>query len=68
MSRRVVVLDANVLDGIVTTDLLLTIAVRHMFRPHWSAEILDELIRGFRVRHDLCSVSRTPCAILYIVR
>lgn len=38
-SRRVVVLDANVLYGIENTDLLLTLAVRNVFRAHWSPEI-----------------------------
>ncbi len=42
MAAHVVVLDANVLYGIEVTDLVLTMATRHLYRPHWSPQILDE--------------------------
>lgn len=50
---HIVVLDANVLYGIETTDLLLTMATRHLFRPHWSPQILAEVIRNLGKRPDL---------------
>lgn len=37
------VLDANVLHPIVTTEVLLRLADRGLFRPVWSREILDEV-------------------------
>jgi len=37
-----VVLDANVIVPIAATDLLLRLAERELFRPLWSARILDE--------------------------
>lgn len=41
-----VVLDANVLFGFEVTDFLLSMAVRRMFRPHWSPQILEEVSRN----------------------
>ncbi len=55
MSGFVVVLDANVLYGIEVTDLMATMATRRLFRPHWSPEILDEVVRNLARRHDLDS-------------
>lgn len=43
MAARVAVLDANVLYGIEVTDLVLTMATRRLYRPHWSPQILDEV-------------------------
>lgn len=53
MAARVVVLDANVLYGIEVTDLLLTMATRRLFRPHWSPQILEEVTRNLALRDDL---------------
>lgn len=53
MAARVAVLDANVLYGIEVTDLLLTMATRRLYRPHWSPEILDEVARNLRLRRGL---------------
>lgn len=53
MPAPVVVLDANVLYGIEVTDLLLTMATEHLFRPLWSPQILDEVSRNLRLRGDL---------------
>lgn len=53
MAGFVVVLDANVLYGIEVTDLLATMATRRLFRPHWSPEILDEVVRNLARRPDL---------------
>jgi hypothetical protein len=53
MAGFVVVLDANVLYGIEVTDLLATMATRRLFRPHWSPEILDEVVRNLTRRPDL---------------
>lgn len=54
MSRLIAVLDANVLYGITPTDLLVTLAVRDAYRPHWSEAILDEAIRNLTTnRPDL---------------
>lgn len=55
MARFVVVLDANVLYGIAVTDLMATMATRRLFRPHWSAQILDEVTRNLGRRPDLNS-------------
>jgi len=46
VARFVVVLGANVLYGIAVTDLRATMATRRLFRPHWSAQILDEVTRN----------------------
>lgn len=48
-----VVLDSNVLYGIEVTDLLATMAVQKIFRPHWSPQILDEVRRNLAKRDDL---------------
>lgn len=53
MAAHVVVLDANVLYGIEVTDLVLTMATRHLYRPHWSPQILDEVTRNLKLRADL---------------
>jgi len=53
MAGYVVVLDANVLYGIEVTDLFATMATRRLFRPHWSPEILAEVVRNLGLRPDL---------------
>jgi PIN domain len=53
----VVVLDANVLYGIDVTDLMVTMATRRLFRPHWSLQILDEVARNLAKRSDLNEAS-----------
>jgi hypothetical protein len=51
-----VVLDANVLFGLMTTDILLTTAGRRMYRAHWTADILDEAERNILTkRPDLAA-------------
>lgn len=40
----VALLDASVLHPWVVCDLLLRLAERGLYRPAWSAEILDELV------------------------
>jgi predicted nucleic acid-binding protein len=42
----VVVLDANVLYPVGLADLLVTMARQRLFRPHWSAEIMEEVRRN----------------------
>lgn len=39
-------LDANVIRGQLTNDLLLTLAERDVFDPRWSPEVLDEMRRN----------------------
>jgi hypothetical protein len=39
-------LDANVLRGQLTTDVLLTLAHERLFTPKWSAEVLQEVKRN----------------------
>lgn len=53
MSRRVAVVDANVLYSIELTDLLLTLSVARLVRLHWSPTILDETRRNLAERRDL---------------
>lgn len=53
MTARVVVLDANVFYGIEVTDLVITMATRHLYRPHWSPQILEEVSRNLKLRKDL---------------
>lgn len=53
MAGYVVVLDANILYGIEVTDFLATMATRRLFRPHWSPQILDEVVRNLTLRPDL---------------
>jgi predicted nucleic acid-binding protein len=54
VTRPVAVLDANVLYGIVPTDLLITLAIQGIYRPHWTDTILDEAIRNITTnRPDL---------------
>lgn len=53
-----VVLDANVLYGVLTTDILLTTAGRRLYRAHWTDEIIDEAKRNvLRKRPDLDSLA-----------
>ncbi|MEX2548406.1 MAG: PIN domain-containing protein [Chloroflexota bacterium] len=53
MAGYVVVLDANILYGIEVTDFFATMAIRRLFRPHWSPQILDEVVRNLASRPDL---------------
>lgn len=46
-------LDANILYGIEVTDLMASMAVRRLFRPHWSPQIMDEVMRNLMSRSDL---------------
>lgn len=57
MSRRVGVVDANVLYSIELTDLLLTLAVHRLVRLHWSESILAEVRRNLARRADLDSAA-----------
>ena len=59
MSRRVVVVDANVLYPIELTDLLLTFAAHRLVRLHWSSTILDEVRRNLAKRSDFAPDSIT---------
>lgn len=45
------VLDANVLHPIVTTEVLLRLADRGLFRPVWNREILDEVRESLERRN-----------------
>ena len=45
------------LYGIEVTDLSATMAVRRIFRPHWSPQILDEVRRNLAKRRDLVPAS-----------
>ena len=55
MTRRVAVVDANVLYSIELTDLFITLAVHRLVRLHWSDSILDEVRRNLARRDDLDS-------------
>lgn len=44
------VLDADVLHPQITVDLLLRLAERRLFRPLWSRDILDEVLRSLMGR------------------
>ncbi|TCN37967.1 PIN domain-containing protein [Kribbella orskensis] len=44
--KRRAFLDANVLRGQLTTDILLTLAYREQFEPRWSQDVLDEVRRN----------------------
>ncbi len=57
MAGLAVVLDANVLFGIEVTDVLLTLATKRLFRPHWSTEIHDEVRRKLITRPNLTSTA-----------
>lgn len=48
-----VVVDADVLYSIETTDFFLTMATMGLFRPYWSAKILDEVRNNLAERLDL---------------
>jgi predicted nucleic acid-binding protein len=39
-------LDANVIRGQLTNDILLTLAEKDLFQPRWSQEVLDEMRRN----------------------
>jgi hypothetical protein len=39
-------LDANVLRGQLTTDVILTLAHARLLTPKWSAQVLDEVKRN----------------------
>lgn len=41
------------LYGIEVTDLFATMATRRIFRPHWSPQIIDEVVRNLAKRPDL---------------
>ena len=43
-------LDASVLHPWVVCDLLLRLAERGLYRPAWSAEILDEVVNSLTER------------------
>lgn len=45
------------LYGIEVTDFLATMATRRLFRPHWSPDILDEVVRNLALRPDLDPVA-----------
>ncbi len=47
-----VVLDANVLYGVLATDILLTTSGRRLYRAHWTEEILDEARRNILTARD----------------
>jgi predicted nucleic acid-binding protein len=49
----VAVVDANVLNSIELTDLLLTTATYRLVRLHWSVAILDEVRRNLQQRPEL---------------
>ena len=53
MAGYIVVLDANVLYGVEVTDFFATMATRRLFRPHWSPQILDEVVRNLAARPEL---------------
>ncbi|WP_282611237.1 PIN domain-containing protein [Pelagibius sp. Alg239-R121] len=50
--RFTVVLDANVIAGALTRNILLSLAEAGLYRPRWSAQILDEFERYFIKRYD----------------
>ncbi|WP_328324106.1 PIN domain-containing protein [Kribbella sp. NBC_00382] len=43
---RIAFLDANVLRGQLTTDIMLSLADSKLYEPQWSAEVLDEVKRN----------------------
>lgn len=43
---RVAFLDANVLRGQLTTDVMLSLADNNLYEPQWSAEVLAEVKRN----------------------
>ena len=46
MASRRAFLDANVLRGQLTTDVMLTVADARLYRPLWSEQVLDEVKRN----------------------
>lgn len=54
----VAVLDANVLHPWILCDILLRLAERGLFRPVWSSEILDEVVRSIARRRPDLSADR----------
>lgn len=54
MAAFPVVLDANVLYGVFTTDILITLAGPRTYRAHWTQRIVDEAERNvIKKRPDL---------------
>lgn len=53
-----VVLDANVLFGILPADLLVTAAGHDLFRVHWSDEIIDEARRNVLAKRTTIDPAR----------
>jgi hypothetical protein len=49
----VAVLDADVLYPMVLRDTLLRVAAAGCFRPHWTARILDEVVRNLVGHHGM---------------
>ena len=47
----IAVLDANVLFPMLLRDTLLRVAAAGCFRAHWSARILDEMVRNLVAQH-----------------
>lgn len=56
----VALLDASVLHPWVVCDLLLRLAERGLYRPAWSAEILDELVGSLARRQPEHEMTRQP--------
>ena len=54
------VLDANALYGALIRDLLLRLAVRELYRPVWTAEILEELQRALLRNRPLAAAGGVP--------
>jgi len=54
-----VVLDANVLYGILSTDLLLATVGQGLYKAHWTEQILDEAHRNIIAKQPLVA----PAAI-----
>ena len=50
--RFTAVLDANVLAGALSRNILLSLAEAGFYRPRWSADILEEFLRFFIKQYD----------------
>ena len=57
--RFTALLDANVLVGALARNMLLSLAEAGLFRPRWSAEILDECERALARRIGNPSMAKT---------
>lgn len=57
-----VLFDANVLHGALVTDLLLRLAEEDFFRPHWSDEILREVVASVSSRGIPLEAIQARCA------